>query len=72
VADDLSVHCVCGNHYSLHTATVCPECYMWPAASRNERVRKAFDMIADANTVTILSLDEMESLVNRALAGEFD
>jgi len=36
------------------------------------QVRKAFDMIAKANTVSILSLDEMESIVNRALAGEFD
>ena len=38
----------------------------------NLRVRKAFDLIAQANGVTILSLPEMESLVNRALAGEFD
>ena len=38
----------------------------------DDRVRKAFDMIAKANTVSILSLDEMERVVNRALAGEFD
>jgi hypothetical protein len=36
------------------------------------RVDIAFDMIAKANTVTILSLDEMQSVVNRALSGEFD
>lgn len=40
--------------------------------SRNQQVRKAFDLIASANTATILSLDEMESIVNRALSGEFD
>lgn len=36
------------------------------------RVDRAFQMIRDANTVTILSLDEMQSIVLRSLAGEFD
>ena len=36
------------------------------------RVQFAFDMIAKANTVTILSLDEMEDVVCRSLSGEFD
>lgn len=36
------------------------------------RVKHAFDMIAKANTVTTLSLDEMERVVQRALDGEFD
>lgn len=66
------VHCSCGESYSLLNHTVCPECFLWPSANRNLRVRKAFDLIAQANGVTILSLSEMESLVNRALAGEFD
>jgi Lar family restriction alleviation protein len=39
---------------------------------RKARVEDAFDKIACANTVTICSLDEMESIVNRALDGEFD
>lgn len=39
---------------------------------RKARVQDAFDKIASANTVTICSLDEMESIVNRALDGEFD
>lgn len=68
----LTINCECGNTYSLHTATVCPRCYQWPRDSRNAQVRKAFDMIARVNTVSILSLDEMESVVNRALSGEFD
>lgn len=68
----LEVRCTCGNVYSLHTATVCPRCYQWPQEKLNEQVNKAFNMIAKANTVSILSLDEMESLVNRGLAGEFD
>jgi len=68
----LWVDCECGNHYSLHMATVCPECFAWPNRLRNLRVTKAFEMIASANTVTILSLSEMESIVNRALSGEFD
>lgn len=37
-----------------------------------ERVRKAFDLIAAANTVTMLTLAEMEAIVLRALKGEFD
>lgn len=37
-----------------------------------DRIRTAFDMIQKANTVSILSLDEMEAVVNRALYGEFD
>ena len=68
----LRVRCECGTVYSLHLATVCPRCFAWPKNRRNPQVRKAFDMIAAANTVTLLSLDEMESVVNRALAGEFD
>lgn len=36
------------------------------------RVCCAFDLIGAANTVTILSLDEMERIVLRALRGEFD
>ena len=36
------------------------------------RVKYAFDMIALANSVSILSLDEMEAVVLRALAGEFE
>jgi len=68
----LGIQCECGNYYSLHMHTVCPECCQWPSASRNKQVAKAFDMIAKANTVTILSLGEMESIVNRGLAGEFD
>lgn len=66
----LTVTCECGNVYSLHMATVCPECFAWPNRLRNKRVRKAFDIIAKANTVTVLSLGEMESIVNRALAEE--
>lgn len=27
---DLMVTCLCGNVYSLHTHTVCPECFRWP------------------------------------------
>ena len=69
---DWTIHCSCGESYSNLTHTVCPRCFQWPSASRNVQVRKAFDMIAKANTVSILSLDEMESIVNRALAGEFD
>jgi hypothetical protein len=31
--DTLSVVCgSCGHHYSLHVATVCPECFAWPKA----------------------------------------
>ena len=41
-------------------------------ARRTGRVKKAFDMIANAHTITLLSLDEMERIVNRALEGEFD
>lgn len=37
-----------------------------------QRVSYAFDLIAGANTVTILSLGEMEVTVVRALSGEFD
>lgn len=69
---DLIVECACGNVYSLHTATVCPRCFRWPESRRNKRVSKAFELIAKANTVSILSLDEMESIVNRALSGEFE
>ena len=36
---------------------------------RKARVQDAFDKIASANIVTICSLDEMESIVNRALDG---
>lgn len=36
------------------------------------RVDKAFDLIAAANTVSILSLDEMQAVILRALRGEFD
>lgn len=39
---------------------------------RDGRVACAFDLIARANTVTILSLGEMQSIVIRALNGEFD
>ena len=39
---------------------------------QSQRISTAFDLIARANTVTILSLGEMESIVNRALLGEFD
>jgi hypothetical protein len=38
----------------------------------SRRVAQAFDLISRANTVTILSLSEMEALVNRALTGEFE
>lgn len=65
----LTVTCECGNVYSLH---ICPKCFAWPNRLRNKQVSKAFGMIAKANTVTILSLGEMESIVNRALSGEFD
>ena len=44
----------------------------WLIESRGEQVKKAFDMIAAANTVSILTLGEMEGIVNRALTGEFD
>lgn len=37
-----------------------------------QQVSRAFDMIAKCNTVTICTLGEMESIVNRALSGEFD
>ena len=67
-----NVVCTCGETYSNMTHTVCPRCFQWPHASRNKQVRKAFDMIAAADGVSILSLDEMESIVNRALNGEFD
>ncbi len=30
--DPFAVTCVCGNHYSLHMHTVCPECARWPRA----------------------------------------
>lgn len=42
--------------------------------SRREqlRIRMAFDMIAKASTVTLLTLGEMESLVQRAINQEFD
>lgn len=40
--------------------------------SKEWRVGTAFDLIGAANTVTILSLDEMERIVLRALNGEFD
>ena len=36
------------------------------------RIGYAFELISKANTVTILSLDEMERIVQRALEGEFD
>jgi hypothetical protein len=36
------------------------------------QVDKAFDLICRANSVTICSLDEMQSIVLRALSGEFD
>lgn len=36
-----------------------------------EQVNTAFDLIGKANGVTILSLDEMEAVVLRALSGEF-
>ena len=68
----LEVHCDCGKVYSLHLAPVCPRCFAWPKTRRNPRVGKAFDMIAAANSVTVLSLHEMESIVNRGLSGEFD
>ncbi len=42
-----------------------------PEAPRG-RVQKAFDVIAAANGVSILSLGEMEAIINRALEGEFD
>lgn len=36
------------------------------------RVLKAFQMIDAAHSVTILSLEEMQAIVLRALDGEFD
>jgi len=36
------------------------------------RLDKAFAAIRDVNTITMLSLDEMEAVVLRALFGEFD
>ena len=39
---------------------------------KQKQVAKAFELIGAANTVSILSLGEMEALVLRALAGEFD
>lgn len=44
----------------------------WNTRCSERQVATAFDLIAKANTVSILSLGEMESIVNRALAGEFD
>lgn len=40
--------------------------------ARDPRIQHAFDLIAAANGVTILSLDEMECIVARALEGEFE
>lgn len=40
--------------------------------SNKWRINKAFEMIEAANTVTIMSLGEMEALISRALTGEFD
>ncbi len=31
-----TIHCVCGNTYSLHTHTVCPECHRWPGVGGAE------------------------------------
>ena len=28
---ELLVHCTCGHTYSLHTYTICPECFLWPS-----------------------------------------
>lgn len=33
-----TVHCTCGNTYSLLTHTVCPRCFAWP--KRNEEDSK--------------------------------
>ncbi len=29
-----SIHCPCGNTYTLRTCTVCPECHRWPSLAR--------------------------------------
>jgi hypothetical protein len=74
-----------GGPGSTHRIAKCSKCkcdmHFWPtvemAADKwntrcsTAQVAVAFDMIARANTVTILSLGEMESIVNRSLAGEF-
>jgi hypothetical protein len=43
-----------------------------PAPSNRQRVAYAFHLIRSRNTVSTLSLDEMEDIVNRALDKEFD
>jgi hypothetical protein len=43
-----------------------------PPPSNTQRVDYAFHLIQGCNTVSTLSLDEMQAIVNRALAKEFD
>ena len=76
---------VLGGQGSTHRVISCTKCKCdlhwqpteemsiakWNQRASEAQVKKAFDMIASANTVTILSLGEMESIVNRALNGEF-
>ena len=75
-----------GGPGSTHRIAKCSKCkcdmHFWPTVEQaidkwntryfTAQVSKAFDLIASANIVTILSLGEMESIVNRALSGEFD
>lgn len=64
--------CTCGLEFriQLHAAREVARKRAERLESRDAAVKLAFDLIAKANTVSILSLDEMESVVLRCLSGE--